>query len=75
MCKDCNKNVEYLNALYIVSKTAEDNRKCKRIHQYKSCKQCSLFITFCKANRIKDKVSLLKEIRNSLVSKPKNKTL
>ena len=62
MKKKLEQNAAYLNALYIVEKTAKENRKCKRLHKYKSCKQCSLYKTFCKANLIKGKVLKLKQI-------------
>ena len=58
------KSVAYLNALYIVHKTAKENRKCKKMHKYKSCKQCSLYKTFCKANLIREKVLKLKRINS-----------
>jgi hypothetical protein len=59
-----NFNVAYLNALYIVKKTAKENKKCRELHKYNSCKQCSLFKSFCKANLIKEKALKLKRIIN-----------
>ena len=61
-----NFNIAYLNALYIVKKTAKENRKCRKLHKYKSCRQCSLYNTFCKANLIKEKALRLKQIKNEI---------
>ena len=62
--KDKKLNVAYLNALYIVKKTAIENKKCRDYHRIKSCGECSLYKTFCKANLIKEKVKRLNEIKN-----------